>query len=40
MTMTAPGPKVFMGEYAAQSVAVGSPNNRNNWNARSPKRPS
>ena len=23
------GPKVFMGEYAAQSVSVGSPNNRN-----------
>jgi len=23
------GPKVFMGEYAAQSVATGSPNNRN-----------
>lgn len=24
------GPKVFMGEYAAQSVAIASPNNRNN----------
>jgi alpha-N-arabinofuranosidase len=25
------GPKVFVGEYAAQSVGVASPNNRNNW---------
>jgi alpha-L-arabinofuranosidase len=25
------GPKVFMGEYAAQSVDICSPNNRNNW---------
>lgn len=25
------GPKVFAGEYAAQSVAVASPDNRNNW---------
>ena len=25
------GPKVFMGEYAAQSVKVVSPDNRNNW---------
>ena len=25
------GPKVFSGEYAAQSVGVASPNNRNNW---------
>ena len=25
------GPKVFMGEYAAQSVATCSPENRNNW---------
>ena len=25
------GPKVFMGEYAAQSVATGSPRNRNNF---------
>jgi len=25
------GPKVFMGEYAAQSVATGSPENRNAW---------
>ena len=25
------GPKVFAGEYAAQSVAIASPNNRNNW---------
>ena len=25
------GPKVFAGEYAAQSVATVSPNNRNNW---------
>jgi alpha-L-arabinofuranosidase len=25
------GPKVFMGEYAAQSVAVVSPDNRNTW---------
>ncbi len=25
------GPKVFMGEYGAQSIAPVSPNNRNNW---------
>jgi alpha-L-arabinofuranosidase len=25
------GPKVFAGEYAAQSVKTGSPDNRNNW---------
>jgi alpha-L-arabinofuranosidase len=25
------GPKVFMGEYAAQSVGVASPDNKNNW---------
>jgi alpha-L-arabinofuranosidase len=25
------GPKVFMGEYAAQSVAIASPENKNNW---------
>jgi alpha-N-arabinofuranosidase len=25
------GPKVFAGEYAAQSVAIASPDNRNNW---------
>jgi alpha-L-arabinofuranosidase len=25
------GPKVFMGEYAAQSVAIASPDNKNNW---------
>ncbi len=25
------GPKVFAGEYAAQSVAVASPENKNNW---------
>ena len=25
------GPKLFVGEYAAQSVGVGSPENRNNW---------
>ncbi len=25
------GPKVFAGEYAAQSVAIASPNNKNNW---------
>lgn len=25
------GPKVFMGEYAAQSLGGGNPNNRNNW---------
>ncbi len=25
------GPKVFVGEYAAQSVGVASPDNRNNW---------
>ncbi|WP_116107396.1 alpha-L-arabinofuranosidase C-terminal domain-containing protein [Lewinella sp. IMCC34191] len=26
------GPKVFAGEYAAQSVAIASPENKNNWN--------
>lgn len=26
------GPKVFVGEYAAQTVAIGSPDNENNWN--------
>ncbi len=26
------GPKIFAGEYAAQSVAIASPNNKNNWN--------
>jgi alpha-N-arabinofuranosidase len=25
------GPKVFVGEYAAQSIGVASPDNRNNW---------
>ena len=25
------GPKVFAGEYAAQSVAIASPNNKNSW---------
>lgn len=25
------GPKVFAGEYAAQSVAIASPDNKNNW---------
>ena len=25
------GPKVFSGEYAAQSVGIASPDNRNNW---------
>ena len=25
------GPKVFAGEYAAQSVGIASPDNRNNW---------
>lgn len=25
------GPKVFAGEYAAQSVAIASPHNKNNW---------
>lgn len=25
------GPKIFAGEYAAQSVAIASPNNRNSW---------
>jgi alpha-N-arabinofuranosidase len=25
------GPKVFAGEYAAQSIAIASPDNRNNW---------
>ena len=27
------GPKVFAGEYAAQTVAIASPENKNNWNA-------
>lgn len=27
------GPKVFAGEYAAQTVAIASPDNKNNWNA-------
>ncbi len=27
------GPKIFAGEYAAQSVAIASPDNKNNWNA-------
>lgn len=26
------GPKVFAGEYAAQSVAIASPDNKNDWN--------
>ncbi|MCP9236213.1 alpha-L-arabinofuranosidase C-terminal domain-containing protein [Lewinella sp. JB7] len=26
------GPKIFAGEYAAQSVAIASPENKNNWN--------
>jgi alpha-N-arabinofuranosidase len=26
------GPKIFAGEYAAQSAAIASPENRNNWN--------
>lgn len=26
------GPKIFAGEYAAQSRAIASPDNRNNWN--------
>lgn len=26
------GPKIFAGEYAAQSVAIASPDNKNNWN--------
>lgn len=25
------GPKIFAGEYAAQSVSGANPNNRNNW---------
>ena len=25
------GPKIFAGEYAAQSVAIASPDNKNNW---------
>jgi alpha-N-arabinofuranosidase len=25
------GPKIFAGEYAAQSIAIGSPDNRNTW---------
>ncbi len=25
------GPKIFAGEYAAQSIATGSPDNKNNW---------
>ncbi|MCC9165786.1 alpha-L-arabinofuranosidase C-terminal domain-containing protein [Pontibacter harenae] len=27
------GPKIFAGEYASQTVAIASPDNRNNWNA-------
>ncbi len=27
------GPKVFAGEYAAQTAAIASPDNKNNWNA-------
>jgi alpha-N-arabinofuranosidase len=27
------GPKVFAGEYAVQTVAIASPDNKNNWNA-------
>ncbi len=27
------GPKVFAGEYAAQTMAIASPKNKNNWNA-------
>ncbi|NDV16364.1 alpha-L-arabinofuranosidase [Muricauda sp. TY007] len=27
------GPRVFAGEYAAQTVATASPDNKNNWNA-------
>lgn len=26
------GPRIFAGEYAAQSVAIASPDNKNNWN--------
>ena len=26
------GPQIFAGEYAAQSVAIASPDNKNNWN--------
>ena len=26
------GPKIFAGEYAAQSVGIASPDNKNNWN--------
>ncbi len=26
------GPKIFAGEYASQSVAIASPDNKNNWN--------
>lgn len=26
------GPRIFAGEYAAQSVAIASPENKNNWN--------
>ncbi|RYF63699.1 MAG: alpha-L-arabinofuranosidase, partial [Cytophagaceae bacterium] len=25
------GPKIFAGEYAAQSIGIGSPDNKNNW---------
>lgn len=28
---TRTGPKIFAGEYAAQSVAIGSPDNKNTW---------
>ena len=31
--MTAPGRKVFAGEYAAQTSGVARPDNHNNWNA-------
>lgn len=27
------GPKIFAGEYAAQTVAIGSPDNKNSWDA-------
>ena len=30
-TYTRNGPKIFAGEYAAQSKAIASPDNRNNW---------
>jgi alpha-N-arabinofuranosidase len=29
------GPKIFAGEYAAQSVAIASPDNKNNWDCAS-----